>query len=230
MERRIFVLVGGSNFRGGWTVYQSRQDADKFVALIEKILPNAQVTKLLDRDYTRARILQSVANLANKLQNGDTLIMYFAGHGTQVPDLDKEESDGMDEALQTDDFQTVIDDELTLPFVREFQERDLHCRLISIADTCHSPSFDMWRFLNTRINAISIKAALDNQSALQSGDGSYMSSYLFSMLDKWEQNKAFTVQQWFERLQTDMQEGFAGTMQACLIEVSDEKLWDESLF
>jgi hypothetical protein len=219
----VYALVGGSNFRGGWKVYQSQQDAGRFVTLLEKLVPGVIITTLFDRQYTRTNILSEVRQMAETLTSDDTLIMYFAGHGTQVRDRDGEESDGMDEALQTDDFQTVIDDELTLPFVDAYQLRDAAPKLISIADTCHSPSFDMWRFDNTPVHAISIKAALDHQSALQSGEGSYMSYFLFDIL---AHNPDITVRQLEKKLTVGMVEGFAGQMQLCLISVSNQLLWD----
>lgn len=242
-----YAIIGGSNFRGSWKVYQSRQDAGKFLflATTELYVKRENVITLFDEQYTRSNILNSLNQMATKLKNNDTLIMYFAGHGTQIPDLPvyelgdiKDEPDRMDEALQTDDFQTVIDDELTIPFVKTAAVRNVRFKLILIADTCHSPSFDMWQFIKlnadnakigqiSRINAISIKSALDNQSALQSGDGSYMSSFLFPLL---HENSYINLTDLQRELTKRMREGYAGDMQSCLIEVSDAKMWDETVF
>jgi hypothetical protein len=242
-----YAIIGGSNFRGSWKVYQSRQDAGKFLflATTELSVKRENIVTLFDDQYTRSNILNAINQMATKLKSDDTLIMYFAGHGTQIPDLPvydnenvKDETDGMDEALQTDDFQTVIDDELTTPFVKSASIRIVRFKLILIADTCHSPSFDMWQFVKfnanntkngqlSRIKAISIKSALDNQSALQSGDGSYMSSLLFPLLHA---NPYITLTELQKRLTKEMHEGYAGDMQSCVIEVSNVDMWDELVF
>lgn len=241
-----YAIIGGSNFRGSWKIYQSRQDAGKFLFLIttEFLVKRENIITLFDDQYTRSNILNAINRMAATLKTDDTLIMYFAGHGTQIQDLPvydndfKDEIDGMDEALQTDDFNTVIDDELTMPFVKTAAVRNVRFKLILIVDTCHSPSFDMWQFVKfnadnvkigqfSRIKAISIKSALDNQSALQSGDGSYMSSLLFPLL---HENPYITLSELQHGLIKKMHDGYAGDMQSCLIEVSNASIWDDIIF
>ena len=220
MNREVFAVVGGSNYSGGWKVYQSLEDAKKFKALISASykLRNVNIRQLFSGNYTRERILNEMKWLASKLKKPNKIgFIYFAGHGTQVADRDGDEADGLDEALQTDDHQLVTDDELTAAFV------NIHpsSTIISICDTCHSPSFDMKR-LPKGVNAISIKAAQDYESALQSGDGSYMSSHLFKILAETPQIK---VQQLAIKLDANMKKGFAGTMQTCKVELSNQALW-----
>jgi hypothetical protein len=48
---------------------------------------------------TRANILRGVDWLVKGVQAGDVLFFHFAGHGTQQPDTDGNEADGLDEAL-----------------------------------------------------------------------------------------------------------------------------------
>lgn len=229
--KNTYAIVGGSNFSGSWRVYQSLQDAQRFARILADFgLPKDRITTLYGNQYTRVNILSNLKTLANKLKSGDTAIIYFAGHGTQVRDLDNEEVDGRDEALQTDDRRLVTDDELSAPFTRlgnnQPKNSDFRVKIITIADTCHSPSLDMWRFEGTPVDVISIKAALDNQSALQSGNGSYMSSYLFPIL----QDPRITVVNLQKQLESNMREGFAGSMQLSKVEVSRKELLKLPLF
>jgi hypothetical protein len=74
---------------------------------------------LLDRQATRAAILDALAELLTSSRTGDVVVFQFSGHGTQVPDVqgDEESGDtpGMDEAMCPHDMDSgalVIDDDL----------------------------------------------------------------------------------------------------------------------
>ena len=76
-------------------------------------------TLLLDEQATRRAIVAELTNLIRSSRAGDILAFQFAGHGTQLPDLDGDEaggdSPGLDEALCPVDFDRghfVIDDDL----------------------------------------------------------------------------------------------------------------------
>ena len=126
--------------------------------------------------------------------------------------------------MQLHDRLTVSDDELSEPFV------DIHptSKLITIADTCHSVSLDMNRAKNISVKWISIKAELDHQSALQSGDGSCMSVQLFDILS--DTNNRLTIKELQNKLEQKMQQSFIGNLQKCKVEVSNENLWNDFLF
>lgn len=73
------------------------------------------VNLLLNQQATRDAMLASIRQMIGAAQPGDVLIVQYAGHGTQVPDLDGEETEGKDEALVPVDFTGgafVIDDDL----------------------------------------------------------------------------------------------------------------------
>lgn len=76
-------------------------------------------TLLLDEQATRSAIVGQLSDLIRGSRAGDVLAFQFAGHGTQLPDLDGDETDGdsagQDEALCPVDFDQghfVIDDDL----------------------------------------------------------------------------------------------------------------------
>jgi hypothetical protein len=95
---------------------------------------------LRNGDATRERILESMNALIGGARAGDTLVIQYAGHGTQVPDLDDDEAGGdtpgEDEAICPVDFadgKFVIDDD-----VAEVVSRlPAGVQLTFLLDCCH---------------------------------------------------------------------------------------------
>lgn len=65
--------------------------------------PAGHVTRLLDLDATHANIEKALADLAERAGPDDAVVVYYSGHGSQVPDLDGDEGDGWDEAISPAD-------------------------------------------------------------------------------------------------------------------------------
>lgn len=95
---------------------------------------------------TRARIEQAFADLAKQAQQGEQVFILIAGHGSQQPDQDGDERDGLDEIFLPRDVGTwngqkgsienaIVDDELGV-WLQAI--RDKGARIFFIADTCHS--------------------------------------------------------------------------------------------
>lgn len=86
----------------GWTplrgpVPDARAMAD---ALVERGgFERGDVRLLLDGEATRAGILAALDELIARATPGDLLFVSFAGHGSQVLDLDGDELDGLDETI-----------------------------------------------------------------------------------------------------------------------------------
>ena len=79
------------------------------------------------------------------------LYFHYSGHGSQVPDRNKDESDGKDETLCPLDYASagmLTDDVIRLYLASKVPS---NCQLISIIDACHSESsFDlMWTCVPT---------------------------------------------------------------------------------
>lgn len=96
---------------------------------------------LLDAQATRAAIVQHLQALVNESRAGDVIVFQYAGHGTQVPDLDGDEragdTPGEDEALCPYDFATgelLIDDDMGAIFRLLPAGVNLTC----FFDCCHS--------------------------------------------------------------------------------------------
>ena len=98
---------------------------------------------LLNDQATKKGIMNAITNwLPRVTEPGDRVVIYYSGHGTQVPDKNGDEKDGKDEAWVTADLrkggkmranQMVRDDELAVAF-KGLADREL----ILISDSCHS--------------------------------------------------------------------------------------------
>ena len=82
---------------------------------------------------TRKAVIEGIADAAKRLRAGDIFLFTYAGHGSQLPDMNRDEEDGVDETFCLYDGM-FVDDELY----------DLWCsfaddvRVLVIADSCHS--------------------------------------------------------------------------------------------
>lgn len=61
--------------------------------------PEDGLTLLLDQAATRDGILAGLAALKDRARAGDRLVVFYSGHGSQVPDEEGDEPDGWDEAI-----------------------------------------------------------------------------------------------------------------------------------
>ena len=109
------------------------------------------ITKLSD-DTTnpslipnRTNILTHLTKLINDSASYSEIWFHYSGHGSQIRDVNRDETDGLDEVIIPVDFQTsgvITDDEL-------FQIIKLSkCKTILVFDSCHSASVcDLqWKF------------------------------------------------------------------------------------
>ena len=102
------------------------------------------LTVLLDGDATRDRILAEWQGLLESAEPGDTLVLTYAGHGSQAPErVVGSERDGKDETLPLGGFrrggrgtrEQIVDDEINQWFL-DAGRKDL--RVVFVADACHS--------------------------------------------------------------------------------------------
>jgi len=111
--------------------------------LIKDILTNKfgySVSQLLDEQATKKAFMEGISTLANQSKPGDNYVIHISSHGTQIPDQNFDESDGLDEAFvlfqEGDNFRDclVIDDEIN-DVLRQF---DGDARVTVLIDCCHS--------------------------------------------------------------------------------------------
>ncbi|WP_301068166.1 caspase family protein [Pseudooceanicola sp.] len=95
---------------------------------------------------TRAAIIAALQGLAATAQPGDTVLFYFSGHGSQMPDASGDEAGGYDEILLPSDARNwkgaigavenaLVDDELGVMMQAIL---DTGAELVAILDACHS--------------------------------------------------------------------------------------------
>lgn len=92
---------------------------------------------------TRKSIMESLDLFTSNLQSGDSLILFFAGHGGQKVSLltrndSNPEADGLDEYIYPSDFRTtgyILDDDLYKRVVKRIPRG---ASLRAIADCCHA--------------------------------------------------------------------------------------------
>ncbi len=92
-------------------------------------------TVLLTKKATRAAVLAAMRSAARTLKAGDLFFMSYSGHGGQIQDSNRDESDGKDETWCLYDGQ-LIDDELYF----ELSRFAAGVRVLVLSDSCHSGS------------------------------------------------------------------------------------------
>ncbi|MBG6071195.1 MULTISPECIES: caspase family protein [unclassified Polaromonas] len=92
---------------------------------------------LVNLDASRAALDRELNRLVGECRPGDVIVFQYAGHGTQVPDLNGDEDDAIDEALCPVDFASgalYIDDDIAGLFGRIPDGVNMTCFM----DCCHS--------------------------------------------------------------------------------------------
>lgn len=96
-------------------------------------LNDFETTLLLSSEATYTNIISYIKESAKQLKLGDSLLITYSGHGSQIKDLNSDENDGLDEFFVLYD-QPFFDDELHSLFAL-FKEG---VKIITICDCCHS--------------------------------------------------------------------------------------------
>jgi hypothetical protein len=92
-----------------------------------------ETTVLLTRNATRRNVTTEIKALAMMARPGDIVVVTNSSHGSQLPDSDGTEADGMDETICLYDGQ-LIDDEIAELWAR-FKAG---VRIVFVSDSCHS--------------------------------------------------------------------------------------------
>jgi hypothetical protein len=107
---------------------------------------NRQIHALLDEQATSTAVVKEFSTwLREGVKPDDRVVFYFSGHGSNVPDLDGDESDRADEVLVTHDMrlknlagrstlQGVVTDDQIGALVAKIPSRNV----IVLVDACHS--------------------------------------------------------------------------------------------
>jgi Caspase domain/Domain of unknown function (DUF4384) len=134
------LLIGINNYQAVPHLMGSLND----VAAMQRILttrwgfPPSNIKTLTEQAATRTAILAALREMVQVSGPGDTLVVHFSGHGSQVQDLNGDEDDGLDETLVPYDGRTpgvpdIVDDELD-----EIFSRLRTSTVLIVLDSCHS--------------------------------------------------------------------------------------------
>lgn len=117
----------------GWSgdLNACEADAKDVAAIAQSTGHSGQV--MLTSDATRGAVTDALSNAAKALQAGDHLVLFYSGHGGQLPDQNGDEDDGLDETWCLYDGQ-FVDDELYVA-LSAFKPG---VRIFVMSDSCHS--------------------------------------------------------------------------------------------
>jgi hypothetical protein len=91
------------------------------------------VTTLLTKQATRDAVKKAIADVAQVAKPGDIFVYTNSSHGGQLPDLNGDEDDGLDETICMYDGE-LVDDEIWALLAAFAQG----VRVFSLSDSCHS--------------------------------------------------------------------------------------------
>lgn len=118
----------------GWEGKLNACEADaEDMASIAKSMGYKRIDKQLTHKATRKSVVSALGTAAKTAKAGDIFFLSYSGHGGQLPDLNHEEDDGMDETWCLYDGE-LLDDELYAA-LSKFKKG---VRIIVLSDSCHS--------------------------------------------------------------------------------------------
>jgi len=144
-SRRVGLFVGVSKYKdqGIRELSCSHQDAQKMESVMKSTGRLEQTQLLTNERATLANIRAAIESIIAATRAGDTVVIYWSGHGGQCANVDGSEPDGLDAYLVPHDGSLASHDEtrktmlLDKTFARWVQELDGR-KVVVIIDTCHS--------------------------------------------------------------------------------------------
>jgi len=106
--------------------------------LLDRGFNENNIVLLTNEKATKNNILTELDKMITASVKGDELVFHFSGHGSQVPDINGDEVDKLDEVLIPHDFNWdggyIVDDEIAAIF----KKLPMGVFLSMISDSCHS--------------------------------------------------------------------------------------------
>jgi len=186
---------------------------------------------------TRNNILSNFRSFLSSSKAGDFLFFGFSGHGSQVRDINGDETDRNDETIVGCDLKNVTDDELKQIIVDNIKP---NVTLFCVFDSCHSGSvldlkyqyFDSSNYnnfsenhinLETKGNVIMISGCMDSQTS----DDAYIGgvsrgAMIWSFLDTINKNSSIS----YLDLLTTMRETLRKSGYSQLPQLSSSKIME----
>ena len=135
------LLIGISAYEHIPKLNGPRQDLPKMKSFLKDHwgFEEDAITVLQDADATADKIVAAIEEqLIEKTDTGDRIVIYYSGHGSQLPDDNGDEDDGLDETLSpvdtTEDGRNQITDDVFGALLERMSDRNVTV----IIDSCHS--------------------------------------------------------------------------------------------
>ena len=156
-NKRALVIGLGEQIDKSW----AKINGDKDMPYVKEMLKNAgykNIKALVNKQATKAGIIQAFKNLTKSCKTGDIVYIHFSGHGQLVTDVNGDEDDGWDEAwIPYDAYlaygnndkgeKHLIDDEINVLLTNIKNKIGLKGKILVVVDACHSGgstySYDM---------------------------------------------------------------------------------------
>ncbi len=98
------LLIGIGDYEAASYLPGIHKDVSMMETVVQK-LGYQNVEVLLNHQVTYQRLIKALKSLPRGITANDRVLIYFSGHGTQVPDDNADESDKLDEVLVAHDAQ-----------------------------------------------------------------------------------------------------------------------------
>lgn len=141
------------------------------IMLIKSILDKREFSSTIiseksDKKPTKDNIIKELSSFLSQSKDNDILYIHYSGHGSNVIDENKDESDSKDETIVTTDFLNITDDELNIIIKDNLKSK---AKLFAVFDSCHSGSIlDLDYILKEKENKLYLESCQSCQSCQSS--------------------------------------------------------------
>jgi hypothetical protein len=146
-EQRALIVGVGRYVTPGIDLPGIELDVERMHETLNRMgFTDAQIHTLTNEDATSTRVEAEMDGwLRQGVQPNDRVVFYFTGHGSQVPDWNGDEDDGVDEVLVTHDMQrarkngrATLTGVLVDDTINEMVAKNPSRNVLLIVDACHS--------------------------------------------------------------------------------------------
>jgi uncharacterized caspase-like protein len=134
------LLIGINHYKAVPSLQGSINDIETMreILISRWNVPSTNIAMLTDEAATRAGVLAALNRLVASAGPNETVYFHYSGHGSQVQDLNGDESDGLDETIvpqdgRSGDVPDIVDDELDVIFAKLRAKS-----AVIVLDSCHS--------------------------------------------------------------------------------------------
>ena len=207
------LLVGIDHYQNGERLPGIKRDIHQMKILLEK--RGFHVKVLFNQSATRSNVYNTL-NSYRKLNSNDSFFFYVSSHGTQVPDLNGDETDGKDEAYVLYDVNSNLSNEQGLLIDDNLENilSAIPAKKVMVTDACHSGTIyksftrnaktksvkidSNFKFINKEsvmgeikkpTNLVVFGASSDNEKSIATSNGSLFTEAFY---DAWSSNPNIT--------------------------------------